>query len=397
MVAVNALSRALGRGQGTVAGGRVAQSLCPSLLRELLGERDLALVSGTNGKTTTTSLLRHALGATTVSNETGSNMPAGWIAALGHRQAGAAVLEVDESYLGTALEASGATRRRIVVLLNLSRDQLDRASEVRQVAQRWKSALSSDVAADVVVVANVNDPLVAWATSDAPHLIACAVPTPWLLDAQACPRCARLLSFDALGDWSCVCGLRRPDPEWSLDGERLAGPAGEYELHLDLPGSFNVANAALAIAGAYVWGIDAPDSVRRIHDLRDVAGRFEVRTWRGREIRLNLAKNPAGVAALLQGLGGSGDVVVSINARDADGHDPSWIYDAPFEALSGRRVWVDGDRALDVATRLQYGGLDVLVARDNADFAQVISGTGPIEVIANYTAFREWRKRSHPC
>ena len=64
----------------------------------------MALVSGTNGKTTTTRLLATALGADgsagVVSNETGSNMPPGHVAALvGDRLRNtAAVLEVDEIY-----------------------------------------------------------------------------------------------------------------------------------------------------------------------------------------------------------------------------------------------------------------------------------------------------------
>ena len=49
-----------------------------------------------------------------------------------------AVLEVDEGYLGHLLEAAAP---EVVVLLNLSRDQLDRISEVRMLADRWRTAL----------------------------------------------------------------------------------------------------------------------------------------------------------------------------------------------------------------------------------------------------------------
>ena len=59
--------------------------LDPQLLEHLSAGRRVALVSGTNGKTTTTRLLTVGLGAlgdSVVSNETGSNMPAGHVAAL---------------------------------------------------------------------------------------------------------------------------------------------------------------------------------------------------------------------------------------------------------------------------------------------------------------------------
>ena len=49
---VNAALRGLGRGQGTVAGGRAGLRLDPRLLEHLTARRQVALVTGTNGKTT---------------------------------------------------------------------------------------------------------------------------------------------------------------------------------------------------------------------------------------------------------------------------------------------------------------------------------------------------------
>ena len=97
-------------------------------------------MSGTNGKTTTTRLLAVALGGPVVTNATGSNMPAGHVAALCEGESDVpVVLEVDEGYLPALLEA---TAPRAVVLLNLSRDQLDRTNEVRMLAGRWRRALA---------------------------------------------------------------------------------------------------------------------------------------------------------------------------------------------------------------------------------------------------------------
>ncbi len=55
------LSRMTGRGDGSVIGGRVGLMLEPDLLRQLARDRKLALVSATNGKTTTTRLITSAL------------------------------------------------------------------------------------------------------------------------------------------------------------------------------------------------------------------------------------------------------------------------------------------------------------------------------------------------
>ncbi len=92
-----------------MAGGRAGLRVDPKLLQHLSSGRQVALVSGTNGKTTTTRLLTVALGATrrhVVSNETGSNMPPGHVAALAGTDAPRAVLEVDEAYLPRVLSAT---------------------------------------------------------------------------------------------------------------------------------------------------------------------------------------------------------------------------------------------------------------------------------------------------
>ena len=113
--AVNAASRRLGRGQGTVAGGRAGLRVDPRLLEHLSTGRQVALVTGTNGKTTTTRLLTVGLGAAgdaVVSNETGSNMPPGHVAALAGTDAPRAVLEVDEVYLPPRARSDLRRRRR---------------------------------------------------------------------------------------------------------------------------------------------------------------------------------------------------------------------------------------------------------------------------------------------
>jgi UDP-N-acetylmuramyl tripeptide synthase len=126
-----------------------------------------------------------------------------------------------------------------------------------------------------------------------------------------------------------------------------------------------------------------------------VAGRYTLRSWNGHQLRLLLAKNPAGFDALLTTVPeGTCDVWVAINANIADGRDPSWLYDVAFEQLVGHRVWCLGDRRLDLATRLDYAGVSYRIADDAA---QIPVGEGPVNLLANYTAFQEWMARSRPC
>jgi lipid II isoglutaminyl synthase (glutamine-hydrolysing) len=416
--AVNATSRRLGRGQGTVAGGRSGLKVDPRLLQRLTTDLEVSLVTGTNGKTTTTRLLSVALGvdgARVVSNETGSNMPPGHVAALaGDRTATRAVLEVDEIYLPRVL---AATKAACVVLLNLSRDQLDRTNEVRMVAGNWRAALAA--APHVTVVANADDPLVAWAAGAASMVLWVAVGLGWQLDAVGCPSCEGRIAFAPDGSWTCVsgCGFARPDPLVTLTAtdhgtthHAVWADGRSQEITLTLPGRFNYANALMAAVAAEGQGIDAAAALTVMGAVGEVAGRFTTRVVAGVPVRLMLAKNPAGWSELLDLVAqDDGPIVISINARTADGADPSWLWDVPFERLVARVVVATGDRCRDLSVRLRYAGVRH-VMEPNPFAALRIAATGggdpraddaatdgaptddpatSVDVIGNYTAFGE--------
>ena len=393
---VNAASRRLGRGQGTVAGGRAGLRLDPRLLEHLSAGRQVALVTGTNGKTTTTRLLTVALGAAgdaVVSNETGSNMPPGHVAALSGSHARRAVLEVDEVYLPRVLTATGAVA---VVLLNLSRDQLDRTNEVRMVAGRWRAALAA--APHTHVVANADDPLVAWSAGAARDVHWVGAGLRWQLDAVGCPACEGRIVFGE-GGWSCsACDFSRPRADATLVPSAAGAPSAAWAdgrthpVDLALPGRFNQANALMAAVTAEACGVDPFTALEAMASVEEVAGRFTVRSLGGVRTRLMLAKNPAGWDELLDLVAGSdAPLVVSINARVADGADPSWLWDVPYERLAGRTVVATGDRFLDLSVRLRYAGVAHTTEPDPVRAVTTAgAGTvGVVDVIGNYTAFHD--------
>ena len=386
---VNFLSRSTTGGSGTVIGGRVGLAIAPRLLEDLAAPRSVVLVTGTNGKTTTTAMIATGWGSDVATNETGSNMPPGHVAALASSRSSQAVLEVDESWMP---RVTVATKPRVIVLLNLSRDQLDRANEVRQISERWRGLLSGDE--DATVVANANDPLVVYAAELASNVAWCDVPTPWNTDAVSCPRCTLPLRF-AEGSWWSECGFSKPLNIVTTLSDQLTVRGTPLPLDLRLPGDFNRANAAMALTALSFLDVDLFDAVSRVNALESVAGRFSLRQWRGHRLRLLLAKNPAGFAAMLNTLKDDDrDMWVAINARVADGKDPSWLYDVPFEKLRGHRVYCFGDRRLDLATRLDYAGVEYVVVGDEASLPP---SPDVIDVLSNYTAFQDWRVKSEPC
>jgi lipid II isoglutaminyl synthase (glutamine-hydrolysing) len=325
-----------------------------------------------------------------VSNAGGANLPTGLTAALtADRASKVGVLEVDEPFLP---RVAAAVRPRAVVLLNLSRDQLDRYAEVRRLAGIWRDALDGTTA---TVVANADDPLVAWAASAAHDVVWVAAGQGWTYDSTSCPACGDILRRDASGGWrSEKCGLVRPEPAWQADGGEIVDPDGaRHAVSLSLPGQVNVGNAALATAAANtVWGVDIDAALAAMAAIPSVEGRYLETNHRGRPVRLLLAKNPAGWTEALRMARADAPVVVAVNARAADGRDPSWLWDVPFEVLQGRHAIATGERSRDVAVRLRYAGVEHVRVDDAAAALAAAHGSGPVEILANYTAFQTYRK-----
>lgn len=393
------LSRATGRGDGSVIGGRLAQRIEPRLLPRLARGRRIALVSATNGKTTTTRLIATALGelGEVATNEYGANMPSGHITALAeHPRAVNGVLEVDEKYLPEVLRE---TTPEIVALLNLSRDQMDRATEINLLAKQWRDALATSCAR---VIANADDPLVTWAGLGAPNAVWVSAGQRWKEDAWCCPECGGHLKRAADPMWECPeCGLRRPEPTWAVDhaSDTVYDPTGTaHHLALALPGDANRANAAVALATAAHFGVAPSQAVPRLRRVRSVAGRYSSVRSDDVEVRLLLAKNPAGWLESFSVLHPPPNpVLLAVNAQIPDGKDTSWLWDVDYSVLRGRRVLVMGERRTDLALRLDVDGVEFdLLGQDRVAAALRHLKTehpelGCVDVIANYTAFQQIR------
>ncbi|MEP7088516.1 MAG: MurT ligase domain-containing protein [Nocardioidaceae bacterium] len=385
--AVSTLSRRLGLGAGGTIGGRVLLKVAPTAVSALARDRDVVLVSGTNGKTTTSALLATALRSSmpTDTNTDGANTPAGLAHTLSMGNASTVVLETDEGWLPWAVEQ---TRPGTVVLLNLSRDQLHRHHEVGRLAAIWREAMTQ---VDLVV-ANADDPDVVWAALASRRQLWVSAGQHWVQDDNVCPRCGQQC-LHAHGSWSCSCGLRRPEPDWWIEGAELVSGTSRVPLGLSLPGDFNQANAAMAAAAAWSRGVHPQDAVRHMRRVSTVAGRYAIREYHGRSTRLLLAKNPAGWLETINMVAPHrGPLVLAFNSDGVDGRDPSWLYDVPFQRLSGRRIIVVGRRATDLLVRLEMDGLAGVGRARSVAAALVSLPTGPVDVIANYTAFQDARR-----
>jgi lipid II isoglutaminyl synthase (glutamine-hydrolysing) len=388
--ATGGLSRLAGTGGGTTVPGKLLWKLDPSAVDELARRLPLgsALVSATNGKTTTAAMAAGILRGKLrlAHNSSGANLVSGVASTLlAARDAELGLFEVDEAALP---EVARRLRPRAVCLGNLFRDQLDRYGELELVAGRWRGAVQ-ELPTDSALVVNGDDPQVGDLGRergtgtrtvfgvDDPRQAHPALQH--AADSKWCIRCGTAYEYAAayighLGDYRCpACGHARPPldvvaREIELGGiERvsfdLVTPDGSRRVQLRVPGLYNVYNALGAASLARALGASLDEIQHGLEAFHAAFGRFERIELDGKSLLVLLIKNPAGaneaIRTLLAG-GPPGLVLVALNDATADGKDVSWIWDVDFEPLlpALERLVSTGDRAAELALRFKYGGFD---------------------------------------
>ena len=394
-------SRLLGRGGGTSLPGLVLRTVAPAALPHLAGQfaRGSVLVAGTNGKTTTARMIAGiaaAGGLRLVHNSAGANLLRGVASALvavasptgdlPRDRYDMGLFEVDEAALPAI---AAAVRPRIVLAMNLFRDQLDRYGELDSIATTWARALA-DLPVGAHVLLNADDPLMAWLGQDLP----CHVTYYGIEDATAavgalhhaadsisCLVCGHALHYSVvlyghIGHYRCPsCGWARPTPAvratlarpHGFSGTDLViegpGPGGVAQFHLPLPGLYNAYNAVAACAVASALGLPLEAAATSLAGVTAAFGRSEVAQVDGRQMHLLLVKNPVGGNEVLRLLAAEAaqssqplHLLAMLNDNAADGHDVSWIWDVDAEVLEGHvaRVVFGGARAEDLALRFKY-------------------------------------------
>ncbi|MBN3941895.1 MAG: Mur ligase family protein [Nostoc sp.] len=367
---VTFIVRALRLGAASVLPGSIARRIEPRLL-QLLSQQvknGVILIAGTNGKTTTALLLSTILerkGFRVTHNSTGANLENGLMTALlestnllGTLNADYAILEVDENIVPRVLTP---LQPRIILCLNLFRDQLDRYGEVDTISKRWTKVIST-LPAETVVIPNADDPTLSnlgqqlrqrvlfFGLNEPEHYLEAI---PHAVDSIYCPKCGHSLDYKGvylshLGDFTCPkCGFSKSKPtlesnEWSQI----------------LVGLYNKYNTLAAATAAIELGVDEATIRDTINNFQAAFGRAEDLVINGKRVRILLSKNPVGTNETIRVVTQSTDktTLLVLNDRTPDGTDVSWIWDVDTEKLveRGGTLVVSGDRVYDMALRLRY-------------------------------------------
>src|SRR5207244_1977541 len=278
--AAGRLSRLARTGGGTTFPGKLIWKLDPGAIDRLAARLPLgsAVISATNGKTTTAAMAASILGERfrLAHNRSGANLVSGVASTLlDARAAELGLFEVDEAALPEILLR---VKPKAVCLGNLFRDQLDRYGELEHVAEGWRSAVRS-LPEDASLAVNGDDPQVGELARERPDALVFGVDAPsaarpslqHAADSKYCVRCGAPYEYVAayvghLGDYRCpACGHSRPPlnvvaREIELHGLdsvsfELVSPAGTSVVRLRVPGLYNVYNALAAASLALSLGV----------------------------------------------------------------------------------------------------------------------------------------------
>ena len=162
-------------------------------------------------------------------------------------------------------------------------------------------------------------------------------------------------------------------------------------------GTYMVYNLLAAWAVASLAGVHDESFMQMLDSYEPDNGRLQRFMVQGRNVVLNLAKNPTGLnqnMTLLMADPQLKAVYVVVNDNFNDGRDVSWIWDVDFERLTHPDivcVIAGGSRANDVQVRFKYAGMSSSTTSSVRGALDLLASAGigsdcSLYVLANYSA-----------
>lgn len=410
-------------GRGGSLPGQIGLKLDGQILQKIKYPKEIILVTGTNGKTTTTNMVYRLMQKKykhVICNVRGDNLLVG-IAALFLRNtkmnlqvdADCAVIEVDELNVPHVLKRVPVTK---VLINNFFRDQLDRAGEMESVVGKVSKALE-DFHGDLIL--NADDPNVVRLadTSKQAHVYFFGVDknseskeiSNEASEGKFCFRCNHQLEYayyqySHIGHFACPnCGFGHNERYVQASDVNLDTQSFVVEntvFHAPQDALYAIYNATGLIALAKLMDIPFASVQELLKNFELKDGRMESFNI-GRNVLLNLVKNPTGANEVMKYImrdPEDKDIVIVLNDNDQDGTDVSWIWDAHFDLLVDthtKHIICAGKRAYDMALRLKYEGYEgnLIVSESlEGSIDELKKLDDHAYVIATYTALQSMRK-----
>lgn len=408
--------------------GKIAYNMNKDVLKALSSNTKFIFITGTNGKTMTTHYVTNILKneyEEVFTNESGSNMIQGIITSLLDNPSDketVAVLEVDEANL---VRISKFLKPDYVILTNLFKDQVDRFKKIENVYEKILSGLK--LCDNTKIIANGDLPIFSYDSLKKYEPIYFGIreddkkEKDYILDQESedegvfCPNCNsklkyRLINYSSLGDFSCPnCDFKAPKLKYNI--EKIESIKADFSKFFvdgqvyesEIGGLYNIYNALSAISLAKELGISYDKIYDGIKNQEHISGRQESVNIEGKDLIINLVKNPTGINQIFDLMLLEDDPIslyCFLNDNYADGRDISWINESDYEKLEKldiKDVKVSGIRSKDMKKRLEKAHIFDGEIEDFNFEEEILekirnSKTQKIYILSTYTAMLRLRE-----
>lgn len=412
----------MGRNAGNVP-GRVALMLNKNIRDHLEVQGQIVVVTGTNGKTTTTSMLAEVLkqaGKKVIYNKGGNNIDWGITTTLlryanlrGKIKCDYLLLETDEHWV-PVIYAKPNLELDTLIVLDFFRDQLDRAGEMETIIAKLEHFVENH---PCELILNGDDPNVVRIGRQnkagqnyyygVKKLDSSYKESHDKMEGIICPDCKVPLKYDFyqyshLGKFKCPkCGYSnapRATEVTKVQGNEFYVGKEKYTTHN--ANLYNIYNMLAVITFAELAGIEQKNVKMVLANYQNQIGRHQTFHIQGRNLVLNLCKNPTGYNVVLRPLKHARtkkELLLVLNDHVNDGYDVSWIWDIDFSEMGEfEKIVCAGTRAYDMAIPIKCNGFDpkkIVVRHDIARAVrELLKDDNQKYVISNYSPLEQVRK-----
>ena len=376
--------------KGSSMPGQISLKLCPNILSKIKYPKNVIVVTGSNGKTSTTELIYNILvnaGMSVGCNKEGSNQTEGVTTMIlnncnfkGVVTKDALVIESDERYLRHTLKFFKPT---YLVVTNLYRDQMTRNGHPEHIYEIIKEADLKDIH----LILNCDDPLSSLYGKDREDVtyfgmnensISTKENDSVYNDGIYCPNCKSKLTYDFynynhIGGFNCkVCGHKRQTPDYAVTNIDLINGNvtinNSYELKLSMRSIYMAYNFLAAFSVGKLVGIEDEKIINSLTDYilkNDRIQKFKIGEHEGMLLTSkhenSIAYNQSISYIIKENKPCTVVVIVDQISRKYFTSETSWIWDIDFEKLNAdcvKKIVLAGKYVNDLIARFDYSNCD---------------------------------------
>lgn len=387
--------------KGSSLPGKVALKLDENILSKIRLPKEIIMVTGSNGKTSTTEMICSILeknGYNVACNKEGSNQIEGVTTMIlnacslvGRVKKDVLVIEADERYLRLITKF---IKPNFLIITNLYRDQLTRNGHQEYIYDIIKEGIPENTH----LILNTDDPLSSlygYKNENVTYVGLNREKTDLTEnnsvynDCKYCPNCKNLLSYDYyhfshIGKYRCEnCGHERKNPDFAVtdidldNGELVIN--NEYKINMIFKSFYNAYNIVFSFAVAKLIGINEEKIVQVLNEYIIKNDRVQTFNINGKHGTLLTSKHENSISynQSIQYITRTNKpcivvIIVDTISRKYFTSETSWLWDIDFELLNNdcvKNVVIAGKYVHDLAIRLKFTNIDknIIFATDDLD------------------------------